>query len=442
VCPCALVVMALMAMATPARAQPLQCRSLRGPCTFLDTLDVLLGPGEAPPVLVANFGLVAADGSGGLRFACEPGLGALAARARIAPGGEIFVGGDGGLLRYQPACGSRVAGGALVGQAVLDAAFDPQRPARIWALGLAPRAVYISTDGGARFGRGWEFAGGEGVLRLRPAPSRPDTLYGAGDAPRGAGLLIARSDDGGATFARVSGTPPPGLPLDLLGVDPADPEVLLVALRSDDGADGVWRSSDGGRSWTRSLTLPAGEVLGGFTFTGRRGEVLVAGRAQLYDPALAPAHLFASDDGGVTFGPGLASGASGPRYRCLGYRGGQLYACGGGAVNDDAFLLGSSSDGGKSWTSLMTTQGLRGPEPCLGAACAATGAWLCDTYGLCEGGGDPGTPPARAGGCQCAAGGGGQTAMGWLLALVVARLRRSALRAPGKGARTTYNGRR
>src|SRR4051794_41870982 len=102
-------------------------------------------------------------------------------------------------------------------------------------------------------------------------------------------------------------------------------------MRSDDGADSVWRSSDGGRSWTRSLALPAGEVLGGFTFTGRPGEVLVAGRAQLYDPGMAPAHLFASDDGGGDLRPGPASRGSGPPHPLLRPPGGPPYPPAGGA---------------------------------------------------------------------------------------------------------------
>src|SRR5690348_4328476 len=74
-------------LAHPAAAQPLQCRA-RGPCSFLDTLGVLLPAGDEAPVLVANFGLLRADGAG--RFSCEAGLGGLAARARIAPWAELF----------------------------------------------------------------------------------------------------------------------------------------------------------------------------------------------------------------------------------------------------------------------------------------------------------------------------------------------------------------
>jgi photosystem II stability/assembly factor-like uncharacterized protein len=230
-------------------------------------------------------------------------------------------------------------------------------------------------------------------------------VYAAGDRAQDGRLLVSRSDDGGRTFATVAGQVPEGIPLALLGIDPASPEVLLVALRGPDGIDGIWRSSDGGRSWTRTLVLPASESLGGFTFAGA-GTVYVAGRAQPFDAAIAPAHLYASGDGGAGFGPGLASGRAGPRYRCLAFRDDRLYACAGGSVNEDAFLLGASSDGGKNWTALMTTEALAGPEPCLRTTCADTSAWLCDTYRVCSADGGAPAPVASAGssGCHCALG--------------------------------------
>jgi hypothetical protein len=425
--------------APPAGAQELQCRTLRGPCTFLDTIAVLLPPGDGAPVLVANFGLVAADEGGRLRFSCEAGLGGLAARSRISPAGAIFVAGDQGLMRYQRGCGGRMVGGELAGRAVLDLAFDPSDGTGAWALGLTPRALYLSGNGGATFTPGWQFPDGQNALAVLAAPSRPGTVYAAGDRAPDGRLLVVRSDDGGRTFGPPPDAVPDGIPLELLGVDPSSADSLFVALRAADGSDAIWRSTDGGRSFTRSLALPPGEVLGGFTFGA--GALYAAGRAQLYDPGAVPAHLFVSRDGGSTWGPAIPSGPDGPRYRCLAFRGGRLYACAGGAVNDDAFLLGVSSDGGKSWSGLMTTQALAGPEPCLRSACAATDQWLCDTYALC--GGDAGAPPADgsaaappSGGCHCAAAASRPPAVAlWLPALLLARATGCAARLRRKRER-------
>jgi MYXO-CTERM domain-containing protein len=398
----ALILVSLLAR--PAAAQPLQCRA-RGPCTFLDTLGVLLPPGEEKPVLVANFGLLREDGAGRIRFSCEAGLGGLAARARIAPWGELFLGSDDGLARASAGCPA--ARPALAGQAVLDVAFDPGPPRRVWA--LTPGAVQLSTDGGARFVPLARFAAGEAVFQLLAG----SPLYAAGE--REGRLLLARSDDGGATFTRAAAAPP-GIPLALLAVDP-----LLVAVRQGD-ADEVWRSTDGGGSWQRALALADGEILGGFAASP--AALFVAGRRSLLDGAAPSARLYRSRDRGATFEAPLPSGPAGPRYRCLGFKDDRLYACGGGAVNDDAFLLGSSRDEGASWTPLLTTEALAGPEPCVAAACAPTSEWLCDTYRICGATADAGSAPAAAArGCQCAAAPAGGAPL-WLPLLLLARLRR------------------
>ena len=363
-------------------------------------------PGGAP-VLVANFGLVSADAAGRWHFACEAGLGALAARARESPTGAIFAAGDEGLVRFQPACGT-VPLGAVPGQAIFDVVFDAGDGSRLRVLGASPRSLYQSTDGGAHFLPLARFDAE--VLQLAAAPSRPDTVYAAGEHDDGRFLLL-RSDDGGRTFTALpEDASPAGLPLALAGIHPADPEVLFLIVRDGAGQDTLWRSSDGGRAWAPALSLPALELLAGFTFGATGDTVFVASRQQFADPAAPPAHLHVSRDGGRTFAAGLPTSPRGPRYRCLGYHDGVLYACAGGAPYDDDFLLGSSRDEGRTWTPLLTTATLAGPEPCLAATCSPTSQWLCDTYGLC--GRDAGvndaattTPPAMPGSCGCRVGG-------------------------------------
>jgi hypothetical protein len=102
--------LALWASPRLARAagETLQCFTLRGPCQSIDTVDVLL-PAAGAPALVANFGLLIPDGAGRARFACEAAIGGLAVRARVAPGGDIFIPGDQGLLHYRPSCGGQLA---------------------------------------------------------------------------------------------------------------------------------------------------------------------------------------------------------------------------------------------------------------------------------------------------------------------------------------------
>jgi photosystem II stability/assembly factor-like uncharacterized protein len=73
-------------------------------------------------------------------------------------------------------------------------------------------------------------------------PSRSRLLFVAADS----GLF--RSDDAGATFAEVGGNLPTG-PVLGLTVSAKDANVVYVAL----GEQGIWRSTDGGRTFTRRM---------------------------------------------------------------------------------------------------------------------------------------------------------------------------------------------
>jgi photosystem II stability/assembly factor-like uncharacterized protein len=123
---------------------------------------------------------------------------------------------------------------------------DPLHPKTLYAAGDFP-AVVKSTDGGAS----WRVLPGSpdgGVVALDPA--HPATLFAA---YRASGL--ARSVDGGAHWRSLDGRIPL-LHVKALAVDPARPS--RVYLGSQGG--GIWRSDDGGLSWhAASQGLVAGE---------------------------------------------------------------------------------------------------------------------------------------------------------------------------------------
>lgn len=111
-------------------------------------------------------------------------------------------------------------------------------------------AIHLSEDAG----RTWRVLGGglpsfeaDGLTRLDlvVAPSLPSRLFVVARAARQSGLY--RSDDRGATFARVSEEPalaiadgdaPP------VAVDPRNADIIYA------GATGLWRSTDGGRRFS------------------------------------------------------------------------------------------------------------------------------------------------------------------------------------------------
>ncbi len=90
------------------------------------------------------------------------------------------------------------------------------------------------------------------VTALEVAPSDPNVIYlGTGD--HGAGMY--KSTDAGATWRHIGLEDHHGISAIL--VDPRDPNLLLAAtlgdLRVKSDERGVYRSTDGGRSWTKVL---------------------------------------------------------------------------------------------------------------------------------------------------------------------------------------------
>ncbi|MGH7592949.1 MAG: WD40/YVTN/BNR-like repeat-containing protein, partial [Gemmatimonadales bacterium] len=92
------------------------------------------------------------------------------------------------------------------------------------------------------------------------APSDPDVVYvGAGDKVNGGGTNVGngvyRSDDAGATWRHLGLDDSRVIPSII--VDPKNPDIVLVAAEGNLVAKsemrGVYRSTDGGRTWQRTL---------------------------------------------------------------------------------------------------------------------------------------------------------------------------------------------
>ena len=241
-----------------------------------------------------------------------------AAAFTVDASGTLYVAGD-------RAISTSADGGCTWRQAYeLDAVLPPD--ARLSALarvgdGVVAAAtgpsVLVSNDGGdtwTRHERGLDFPGdpvglypagsGETVYMLvrRQATDQLVAALGAPEQGTGAVVtLVYRSDDGGRTWARggplgtaysgphgsgITGGSPPGAPWDL-AVDPGDPEHLLAGSR-----DGVFRSVDGGRTWTTAVSEPGAEMRAVASWRqGGRAAALAA------DPSTGTIHLSAGGAG-------------------------------------------------------------------------------------------------------------------------------------------------
>ncbi|MBI3977347.1 MAG: hypothetical protein HY331_04090 [Chloroflexi bacterium] len=117
------------------------------------------------------------------------------------------------------------------------------------AKGDSGRGVYKSTDGGINWTRHFEGH----VARLLAAPGDGRTIYAAGDP------FFSRSTDAGLAWTRNITVPPANADLTSLSIHPLQPQTLLAGGVTEGGSGRVFRSRDGGTTWTTvaEVGLPA-----------------------------------------------------------------------------------------------------------------------------------------------------------------------------------------
>ena len=148
----------------------------------------------------------------------------------------------------------------------------PEDSDTLWVASQGPlwnkggqRGLYKTTDGGETWRR--TLVGDEGqdawtgVTDLVIDPRDPDVLYAAtwqrhrtvaayvGGGPNSG---LHKSVDGGETWQELSqGLPDEDMGKIGLAISPIDPDVLYAAIELKRRTGGVWRSADGGASWTK-----------------------------------------------------------------------------------------------------------------------------------------------------------------------------------------------
>ncbi|MBK9285977.1 MAG: T9SS type A sorting domain-containing protein [Sphingobacteriaceae bacterium] len=120
-----------------------------------------------------------------------------------------------------------------------------------------PSVVIAATNGGIRRntngGAGaWATADGNNCYDLEFQPGNPNIVYSAGTSFR-------RSTNGGASFTQITnGIPTTGISRMAIAVTPANPQVVyvLASLSSNNGFQGLYRSVDGGVTFTQMSNSP------------------------------------------------------------------------------------------------------------------------------------------------------------------------------------------
>src|SRR5881397_1427536 len=192
------------------------------------------------------------------------------------------------------------------------------------------RGIYKTTDGGKTWSRILFVNDTTGFVDLEMDPTNPEVLYAAAwhrlrwggshmqGVGRGSGIY--KTTDGGKTWTKLTDpSRKTGLPTDRLGriglaVAPSNPKVVYAVIQVDRGVTdplqgrfgGVFRSSDGGATWTQVNDLQA---IPHYYYN----EIWV-------DPAdsqrvfVNAAPLLASKDGGRTFAPESLSRVHGDHH--------------------------------------------------------------------------------------------------------------------------------
>ncbi len=168
------------------------------------------------------------------------------------PAAKGLAAGPGGIDTWQP------LGPGNVGGRTRAIAIDPTDPNTIYAGGVAG-GIWKSTDAGASWALLDDTMLNVAICSLVIDPDDPNVLYAGsgegffnGDAVRGLGIF--KSTDAGATWNQLAGTVA-GVPegafyrCNALAISPNDHNRIYAGTRF-----GVWRSDDGGTSWTILLS--------------------------------------------------------------------------------------------------------------------------------------------------------------------------------------------
>jgi photosystem II stability/assembly factor-like uncharacterized protein len=146
-----------------------------------------------------------------------------------------------------------------VGGRIRAIVFDPRNSNRFF-IGSATGGMWLSTNAGQTFTPVADFSGNLAIGALTIDPVNPDVLYaGTGESFAGfAGIGVLKSVDGGATWNLLQSTStdtavnPSGndwSTTNRIAVHGTNPNIVLAA-----NGGGVYRSTNGGQSWTRTKT--------------------------------------------------------------------------------------------------------------------------------------------------------------------------------------------
>src|SRR5438477_7619677 len=160
----------------------------------------------------------------------------------------------------------------------------------VFYIGLPAGGVWKTTSAGETWTPIFDaITAASSVGAVGVAPSDPNVIYvGVGDLISGGGINegngVYKSVDAGKTWQRLGLDSTRQIPSIL--VDPHDPNLVMIAAQGDvhkkSESRGVFRSTDGGRTWTKTLYVDDSTGLQKITWAADRPEVVLATSVRHY----------------------------------------------------------------------------------------------------------------------------------------------------------------
>lgn len=223
-----------------------------------EVLTVAMEPTNSSHLLIAPLDL------GGILYSQDNGQNWTIGQAAVPASNILFAPSDSSTV-YAVATPKSCIGGAPAGQLLVGKCADPAN------------GLYISHDGGLTWqaAKSQQVSGGIQIDALAIHPNDANTLY---VAIPDAGVL--KSTDGGQSWSQ-SGQGLPSLPALSLAIDPSNPNIIFAGLGASGsgvGGAGLYRSADGGRTWSQSNNgLPAEALILSIIFDPTNDQVVYVG---------------------------------------------------------------------------------------------------------------------------------------------------------------------
>jgi len=189
---------------------------------------------------------------------------------------------------------------------VYDIAVDPKNPSNIY-LGLGDVGPWKSTDGGhtwSQIKHGYYEPYGKssgGVAAFAISPSNPNIIYSAVRGSSGTTLMgVNKTVNGGHTWMAVNnglpGPDPSWTATDVV-VHPLTPDIAYVSIKTDAGTGGVFKTTNGGGSWTELANIdPEGKLprVESLAISASDPNVVLVGTRE-------PGRVYKTNDGGESW---------------------------------------------------------------------------------------------------------------------------------------------